>query len=764
MNEAPVVEAATFSVAEDQAAIGSVSATDPEDDALSYAIIDGDPDALFEFDVDGNLKVASGQSLDYETSQQHVLQVTATDGGGLSDTAEMIVNVVDVNEAPTPTSDTATTDEDNAVAIDVLANDTDPDGNALTITEVDGQAIVENGPTVTLTSGAEVKLVSGQLVYDPTTSTPLQDLGEGDVATDAFSYTVADDGGKTATSGVELTITGASDGIALQASYDIADIISGATDDLSGFVINGIDGDVDGISSTGDNSGWSVTAAGDINNDGFDDIIIGAKFADPNASNAGETYVVFGSPSRAGQVLELADLDGKTGFTLEGVALDDSSGYSVSTAGDFNNDGFDDFIIGAPFADPSAKDAGATYVVFGSNDFGTGAGFGATVELANLSGDNGFVIAGFSENSQSGLSVSDAGDINGDGIDDLIIGAPAGVLGGVGESFVVFGSSSGFDASLSVADLNGSNGFKLTGATDNGTGASVSSAGDLNNDGVDDLIIGAYRANNFTGESYVVFGSQTEFDPNVDLSNLDGTNGFVINGVHARGLSGISVSEAGDVNGDGIDDVIIGARHADANGKSSGEAYVVFGSSEGFGASLDLSSLDGTNGFSLQGVDVLDNSGGSVSAAGDINGDGLDDIIIGAASADPNGLDRESQGESYVVFGSESFEASLALADLDGTNGFALTGIDPFDFSGTSVSGAGDLNNDGFDDLVIGARGADPNGEFSGETYVIYGGDFISGSSQSDTASVLDTTDTLNLEPNQETTDILPVPDGFDLM
>jgi VCBS repeat-containing protein len=491
-----------------------------------------------------------------------------------------------------------------------------------------------------------------------------------------------------------------------------------------------------------DFSGLYVSSAGDVNGDGFADVIIGAPFAgSPNnvyGIGPGIGYVVFGkSASFDPEVLLSAVTAGNVdniGFRITGDQPWVSTGNSVSGAGDINGDGIGDLIIGAPDAmgTDGVSATGASYVVYGK------AGPATDINLGNLHSGDGFKIFGAADYDRSGYSVSAAGDVNGDGLADLIVGAinasPDGTAR-TGIAYVVFGQSGNTLQSLDLAStaLDGSNGFQIDGVADmDWAGMSVSNAGDINGDGFGDLIIGAPRANGGidfgAGAAYVVFGKSAGFGTSIAPATLDGTNGFRISGAETGDHAGFAVSDAGDVNGDGFGDLIVGAPYAaNTNGSNSGSAYVVFGKAGAFSADLDLSGLNGFNGFRIDGAAVDNTLGYAVSSAGDVNGDGYGDLIIGAPGLKVNGT---SSGDSYVIFGgaSGSFSDIIDLAELNPNDGFRLSAVAEHDASGYSVSSAGDVNGDGFDDMIMGAAYASPNGiENSGESYVIFGSKFIVG-------------------------------------
>ncbi len=444
------------------------------------------------------------------------------------------------------------------------------------------------------------------------------------------------------------------------------------------------------------NNSWSVSNAGDVNGDGFDDIVTFSN----GPSNYGSRNVIFGKNTPFNATFDPSTLNSNNGFHL----ILDVYGASLSkTVGDFNGDGLDDLFIN-----------GHTYstTVGAAIFFGKGAGFSNTenLSIALQNKDTAIGILGVRSDIYSAISVDNAGDINGDGLDDMILGQD-GWAYEAGEGYVIFGNNSFASNRINVQTLDGTNGFRLhgvdgvNGPDQFGTRNAVSGAGDVNGDGYDDLIIGApYGGNNPTngGSSYIVFGKASGFSADLEMTSLDGTNGFRLDGIAKYDHSGSLVSTAGDVNGDGFADVLISAHYADINGNASGSVYVVFGKASGFDAVVNLADLNGANGFAINGVSALDELGSSISNAGDVNGDGFGDILIGAGGADNHFKDS---GSVYVIFGkSTGFSATLDLVNLTSNAGFRIDGFkagNDFGFDTRSISTAGDINNDGFDDLMV---------------------------------------------------------------
>jgi len=489
-------------------------------------------------------------------------------------------------------------------------------------------------------------------------------------------------------------------------------------------LLNGTDGfRVEGNFVVG-GLGYSLENAGDVNGDGLDDLIIGSYSASPpGEAYAGITYVVFGQdefpPSFSVDDLspDPSDLFGQEpGFRIFGVETLDRSGRAVSGAGDVNGDGLDDLIIGASFAAVSGNfEAGSSFVVFGRDQAAGDTFPPLALPLSGLDGSTGFRVNGVAENNRSGEAVSAIGDVNGDGLADVIIGAA-----GARSSYVVFGRNTGFGSALALSSLDGNSGFRIDGASLNGFGRSVNEAGDIDGDGIDDLVIGAPFADASTGRVVVIFGQQSGFPALVPVANLGIGDGFEILGQAPGDRLGASVSNAGDLNSDGINDLVIGAYLADPDGNSgAGRVYVLFGRNDGFGESVDLSTLDGGNGFRVDGAGTNSYLGRSVSMVDDVNGDGRDDLLMGAHGT------SSRAGAAFLLFGraqGQPFPPAFNVSSLSSVGGVRFDGVSNYDDAGFAVSSAGDINGDGLADIAIGARGVTPGSvSNAGTAYVVFG-------------------------------------------
>lgn len=410
---------------------------------------------------------------------------------------------------------------------------------------------------------------------------------------------------------------------------------------------------------------------------------------------------------------------------------------SVSGAGDVNKDGVADLVIGFGAASPwgGGDLAGMVFTIYGSNT-----SYITDVNLLYMNWSQGFRIIGANTYDMNGGSVSKAGDVNNDNIDDIIIGTDSSTGGPrpaeYGKTaYVIYGKQGG-RANIYLSSLTPEQGFRIIG-TDNNSYFTVSAAGDVNHDNVDDIIIGSYSESpsgkKAAGISYVIYGKPGGL-ADLNLSSLTSAQGFRILGANSNDASGRSVSKAGDMNADQVDDIIIGAPNASPGSPiryNAGISYVIYGKPGG-SSDIDLgSNFSLVQGFRIlganAGISTGDHTGISVSGTGVISGF-LNAVIIGAPDAAPNG--KNQAGISYVIY----FTAGSRSSDIDLSDnfvrnqGFSVLGITGNsavqigDSAGTSVSGAGDFDGDGFDDIIIGAPYASTGViRSAGASYVIYG-------------------------------------------
>lgn len=480
--------------------------------------------------------------------------------------------------------------------------------------------------------------------------------------------------------------------------------------------------------------GFDVNEAGDVNGDGIDDFIISSPFSGDSNSRFGYTYVIFGNSNGFPDSMETSEINGENGFKVIGAEKSKFSGYSASSAGDINNDGLNDIAIGVWLENTvEGPSTGKVVVVYGSDE-----PFSGEININEIDGVNGFSIIGARAGDRLGTYVNYAGDVNDDGIDDIIISnGNINLKGAIDSSYLIYGRSGNFPNTLQLSSLSSKDGVIIDALMENvSIDKPVSYAGDINADGIDDIIIGAdrYDVNGVenSGKSYIIFGKKGGLESPFNLGSIDGENGFTINGQNIGDNVSSSVSNVGDVNGDGIEDVIIGGIGLEDPDMpdilSPGGAYVLYGNNEGFEHPFDPTNLNGSNGFVIIGEEQFDGFGRRVSGAGDINGDGYDDIIIysSAQMVDDSFL---FNGRVYLIYSKKNgFPAKINLSNRNSWDGIIFYGQDDNDDFGSSLSFAGDVNNDGLDDLIIGAHGVDipfPLSFQQGQSFVYFGDDSL---------------------------------------
>ena len=441
--------------------------------------------------------------------------------------------------------------------------------------------------------------------------------------------------------------------------------------------------------STGDFAGSSVASAGDVDGDGLDDVLIGAYQNDDGGLRAGKAYLFLASSLGSSNIIDLSQAD----YFFIGENADDYAGRSVSSAGDVDGDGLSDILIGAYQNDDGGGAAGKAYLILASS-----LGSNTTIALSNAD----YAFIGENAGDYAGYTLAKTGDIDGDNLNDILIGAYGNDDGGsqAGKVYLVLSSSLGSSTTIDLSNAD----YAFEGeASGDYAGYSIAGFDDVNGDGSGDILIGAYGnddGGSSAGKAYLFFGTSLGSSSLVDLSQAD----YSFVGEDYGEYAGYSVSDVSDIDGDGLDEIVIASPENDDGGPQAGKVYLIFSSSLSGTTTIDLSTAD----YAFVGETTYDYAGYSVSLARDVDGDGLGDILIGAPYNDEGGSDA---GKVYLILGSSLGSSStIDLSQAD----YSMIGDGSYDHAGTSVSSAGDMNGDGYDEILIGVPDNDDGGSNAG--------------------------------------------------
>ena len=456
-----------------------------------------------------------------------------------------------------------------------------------------------------------------------------------------------------------------------------------------------------------DNFGASVASIGDLDGDGVTDLAVGAVGDDDSGGARGAVWILFmNNDGTVASEQKISETAGNFGGDLDDI---DNFGASVASIGDLDGDGVPDLAVGALRDDDGGFRRGAVWILFMNND-GTVA---SEQKISASTGDFGgaLVSADF-----FGRSVASIGDLDGDGVPDLAVGADGDDDGGSirGAVWILFMNSDGTVASeQKISDTQGNFG----GALDNGDqfGRSVASIGDLDGDSVPDLAVGADfddDGGSARGAVWILFMNN---DGTVaSEQKISDTAGNFGGDLDDGDQFGTSVASIGDLDGDGVPDLAVGAQFDDDGGSIRGAVWILFMNSDGTVASEQkISDTQGNFGGAL---DNGDQFGRSVAGIGDLDGDGVPDLAVGALGDDDGGSFR---GAVWILFMNNdgTVDSEQKISDTQGNFNGTLDNSDLF---GRSVAGIGDLDGDGVPDLAVGAQGDDDGGGARGAVWILF--------------------------------------------